>query len=111
MPIPVSDGWLVGWLATGLVLNSTGPYNYKLTSANYFLLNVPLAQHGKQESHCVDNGHRQAQLYSSMVRDIGQQGRDGMQIAYPEEAYNVPACPMSRKNHTLPVRLIINGTA
>lgn len=28
-----------------------------------------------------------------------------------EKAVNAPACPISRKNHTLPVRLITRGTA
>jgi hypothetical protein len=72
------------------------------TSTDDFLLNPPISQDGEQKSESIDNRHSQTQLYKAQLVRIKLSR---------EEQHHIPACPMSRKNHTLPVRLISNGTA
>lgn len=61
----------------------------------------PLSQHSEKKRQRISDGHCQAQFC------LCQQRRRNIACL----SDHIPACPMSRKNHTLPVTLSSKGTA
>ena len=72
------------------------------TSRNDFTLCPPFTQHGEQEGQRVRDRDRKAQFYVPLsTNDVRISLRQGC----------LPACPINKKNHILPVTFTTKGNA
>ena len=68
-----------------------------LTSRNGLSLGVPFTEDGEEKCHRVGNGDSETEFYLILVYVVHGRGED------------LPACPISKKNHTLPVTFRRSG--
>lgn len=79
------------------------------TLANDLSVDPPVTNDGEQECQGVDNGDGQAQFWGGNAASAHESGAHKQRLGVV--VGDSPALPISKKNHTLPVRLIKSGTA
>ncbi len=87
------------------------------TSTDNLVLHPPLPDDSKQEGQCIHNRDRETEFCGRRgTRDKCESS--GISLERQQErrreqrrGEDLPALPINKKNHTLPVRLSSNGTA